>query len=298
MSQQHSDYLVMFIDFVGSTRLYDVLGDLEAKAIIDEILSLVCARVESHGGEVIKIIGDEVMCCFVSADDAVLAASSIQETIDALPGRQGFRIAVRIGCHYGTALKMDDADMNGDAVNVAARVAALSRARQIIFTEQVLAQLSGELKNNIRLIDHVAVKGKKERLSIYQLLWEPHEATYMASANMELLEDDAADTSFRLCYQGDEYLLSDDSPSLMLGRGKQCDVIIDSQHASRCHALIEYRRGKYVLIDQSTNGCFVTLGNGREIYLRRDEVTLWGDGVISIGTVTDVQGRVQLHFYS
>jgi adenylate cyclase len=288
----------MFIDFVGSTRLYDVLGDLEAKAIIDEIIALVRSMVVRHDGEVIKIIGDEVMCCFGKADAALLSAALIHEAIESLPDKNGFNLAVRIGCHYGSALKLVDDDLNGDAVNVAARVAALSRARQIILTEQVVEQLGKGLKNKTRLIDRVLVKGKQEKLRIYQLLWEPHDATYMSSSNIELVEDNAEVAAFRLCYEDKEYLLSGDRPCLMLGRGKQCDVIVDSQHASRNHALIEYHRGKYKLIDQSTNGTFVTLAGGREIYLRREEVTLWGDGVISIGTVNDIQGRVQLHFYS
>lgn len=298
MPQTPLNYTVMFIDFVGSTRLYDVLGDVRAKAIIDEVIGLASSMVVKQGGEVVKIIGDEVMCCFESADAALRSAAAIHEVIEVLPDKNGFNIAVRIGCHYGSALKTLDNDMNGDAVNVAARVAALSRARQIILTEQVVEQLDTSLVDKTRLIDRVLVKGKQEKLCIYQFLWAPHDATYMSSSNIELVDDPAGHTEFRLCFEDKEYLLSEESPCLMLGRGNQCDVVVDSHHASRCHALIEYHRGKYKLIDQSTNGTFVTLDGGREIYLRREEVTLWGDGVISIGTVNDLQGRVQLYFYS
>ena len=84
----------------------------------------------------------------------------------------------------------------------------------------------------------------------------------------------------------------------MFGRSKQCDLVVNTDHASRCHARIEYRRGKFILIDQSTNGTFVTLANGKEVYLKREEMILWGDGIISIGSNKDKQHREQLYFFS
>ena len=53
--------------------------------------------------------------------------------------------------------------------------------------------------------------------------------------------------------------------------------------ASRLHARIERRRDKFVLIDQSTNGTYVTLEGEKEILLRREELILRGRGHISFG---------------
>jgi len=297
MINAQSSYTVMFIDFVGSTKLYDLLGNVEANGTIDQVMSMLVAQVEQGQGTVIKTIGDELMCCFERADDALNTACRIQIEIDALPDKGNFHIAVRIGLHYGEALIMDDGDLYGDAVNVAARMAGLSRARQIIFSRQTMNQLAPDLKAQTRILDHVSVKGKKDKITICQMLWEPHNATYM-SDDIELFGDDQAEANCVLHYNGEEYSITNEAPCLMLGRSSQCDLVIDGDHASRSHARIEFRRGKYVLIDQSTNGTFVTLADGREVYLRREEMTLWGEGVISIGTLRDKHSRSKVYFYT
>ncbi|MES2582846.1 MAG: adenylate/guanylate cyclase domain-containing protein, partial [Pseudomonadota bacterium] len=59
---------VLFADVVGSTKLYDTLGDATAKQMIDECLAVLRAVVLQYGGRVIKTIGDEIMCVLPSAD--------------------------------------------------------------------------------------------------------------------------------------------------------------------------------------------------------------------------------------
>lgn len=51
----------------------------------------------------------------------------------------------------------------------------------------------------------------------------------------------------------------------------------------RTHARIEKRKGNFVLIDQSSNGTYVTVSGRDEIVLRREEFILHGTGVIAFG---------------
>jgi predicted component of type VI protein secretion system len=53
--------------------------------------------------------------------------------------------------------------------------------------------------------------------------------------------------------------------------------------ASRRHAKIELRAGTFVLIDQSSNGTFVSFGVNAEMRLKREEVILHGSGKIAFG---------------
>ena len=69
-------------------------------------------------------------------------------------------------------------------------------------------------------------------------------------------------------------------PAISMGRDQDCDVVIHDRRASRKHASIEWRNGHPFLIDRSTNGTFVALGNSPEIFLRRSEVVLRGKGTI------------------
>jgi adenylate cyclase len=59
-------------------------------------------------------------------------------------------------------------------------------------------------------------------------------------------------------------------------------VTVDKM-ASRVHAKIECRRGQFFLIDQSTNGTYVTFDGDAEMMLKRDQVNLRGRGVFCFG---------------
>ena len=52
---------------------------------------------------------------------------------------------------------------------------------------------------------------------------------------------------------------------------------------SRAHAMIERRRDKFILIDHSSNGTYVTVDGEPEVQLCRDELLLRGHGWISFG---------------
>ena len=86
----------------------------------------------------------------------------------------------------------------------------------------------------------------------------------------------------RLVYDSTQMDLDQDMPVLVLGRGKKADMIINDSMASREHARIECRRGKFILTDMSTNGTYVQTPEG-PAYLRREDVVLSGRGKIAFG---------------
>lgn len=59
--------------------------------------------------------------------------------------------------------------------------------------------------------------------------------------------------------------------------------MLNASLVSRVHARNEYHRGKFVLIDQRTNGTFFSPDNERQIYLRREQMPLVGAGRIGFG---------------
>jgi hypothetical protein len=237
MEQSPVSLAILFADISGSTRLYEVLGDVRARERTSRCLSILTEVIQRHGGTVIKTIGDEVMSTFPGADAAVQAACAMQESMaaEAVPGE--IALDIRIGLHYGPAL-VELGDVFGDAVNVAARIVALTKARQILTTRQTVEMLSPVLRAGTRHTDRAPV----------------------------------------------------------IGRGQQNDIIILDTLASRMHARIEYRRGKFVLLDQSTNGTYVLTDEGEKAYLRREEFVLRGSGVISLGRAAGPEAPEVIHF--
>ena len=72
---------IVFADVVGSTELYESLGDDEARETVGRCVECMKECTIELRGEVIKTMGDEVMSTFDSADDAMLAASEMQQRI-------------------------------------------------------------------------------------------------------------------------------------------------------------------------------------------------------------------------
>ena len=85
--------------------------------------------------------------------------------------------------------------------------------------------------------------------------------------------------------------------SLSLGRSSKCDFIIESDCASRQHAHLVYRRGKFIVSDNSTNGTFVKPQGNKEIYIHSEDYPLSGSGFISLGESISVDNE-HLIYYS
>jgi predicted component of type VI protein secretion system len=74
-------------------------------------------------------------------------------------------------------------------------------------------------------------------------------------------------------------------------------ISIDSSFSSRDHCSIEFRRGRYVLVDHSTNGTYVRFNGSEELYLRREELPLTSSGYISIGQPLGTAPELTIEFH-
>jgi adenylate cyclase len=152
---------ILFADVVGSTQLYEQLGDATARDMVARSLEIMREATEVNSGEVIKTMGDEVMSTFPTPDDAMNAAKRMQERIaadESLKHDQG-RVAIRIGCHYGPVVR-EHRDIFGSAVHTANRMTSQAKARQIITTLSTVERLSAEWQASARQID-VAYRTRK-----------------------------------------------------------------------------------------------------------------------------------------
>jgi class 3 adenylate cyclase len=162
---------VLFADICGSTALYDQLGNEAALNMVTRTLNLLKQETAKHKGILIKTIGDEVMCTFPNALLAVQAARAMHISLDTEKPGGELPVAVRIGIHFGEVILKAN-DVFGDTVNVAGRIASITRARQIVTSQEVINALPLEFRDKIVPITRTSVRGKKDALTMYQLLWE------------------------------------------------------------------------------------------------------------------------------
>ncbi len=162
--------VILFADICGSTALYDKLGNETAMHVVTRTLSILTQEVATHRGTVIKTIGDEIMCSFPNVALAMQAATAMHCAVEAnRPGGEQ-AVFVRIGFHYGEVIHKAN-DVFGDAVNIAARVTAVTRARQIMTTQAVIEALPPEFADRVRPVMRAAFRGKQDSFAVFQIIW-------------------------------------------------------------------------------------------------------------------------------
>ncbi|HUO43760.1 MAG TPA: adenylate/guanylate cyclase domain-containing protein [Burkholderiales bacterium] len=271
---------ILFADVSGSTGLYEKLGDQAALAAIESVLSELRKSVALQRGRIVKTIGDEVMAVLSTADAAMQAACDMQNRVAAVPPLREMRLAIRVGFHFGQTIE-EGGDFFGDAVNTAARMAGLAKAGQIITSGPTVEAMSELLRASTRDLDAMVVKGKREEIRIFEVIWrDSGDLTTLAGAEAPA---PAGEHTLRLIYRGESLTLGPERRAASLGRDTGNDLVIADKMASRVHCRIEYRRGEFFLMDQSTNGTYVKVEGDAEIVLKREQALLRGQGIISLG---------------
>ncbi|MCP4980139.1 MAG: adenylate/guanylate cyclase domain-containing protein [Gammaproteobacteria bacterium] len=298
MARETINCVVMFADVAGSTAIYENMGDDLARERISKALNALISISRRHNGKLVKTIGDEILVYFTDVDMAVYAAKAIQEAMEDDRSPETIGVSIRIGMQYGSTILEND-DIFGDTVNVAARVSSMAKARQILCTQEIAFMVkSADLSNNMRPYDRLRVKGKNDQLDVYLFGWEQEgDITNMATASS--FTNPARHDQVKILtlkYDGNTQVIETETTSHILGRGKDCDLLVKSDLISRYHSKIEHRRGKFVITDQSTNGTFIRTTEGQEIFLRREEFTLFGSGYISLGKKVDLEDPNVIHF--
>lgn len=281
-AQQGVKLAILFADISGSTALYDKLGNAAALQIISRTLSLLAAEVSRYRGTLVKTIGDEILCTFPSAEAAVGAACAMQTIIEAQQPGGAHPVHVRIGIHFGEVLQEGN-DIFGDAVNVAARVSAITRARQILLTRDVVALLPAGMRGQTRPMIRTGLRGKEEAFELFLALWEPEDTMSTRIGMSAFRKPSEARHELILRYHEQIITLSEQKKCIVLGRAETCDLMFYNNLASRQHAHIEYNFGKFMLTDHSANGTFIRFSDQQAIQLYNQQIVLHGAGSISLG---------------
>jgi len=283
MSERRTENLaILFADVAKSTHLYEKLGDKTAQNLIGRCVAIMSDVTDRYRGRVVKTIGDEVMSTFPDANAAVDAAIEMHQSLEdiTIENRPDFSPPnIYVGIHFGSVIA-EAGDVFGDAVNVAARMVSLAKERQIVATEETISLLSSEHQSSVRCIDKTMIKGKSGEVNIYEVIWERHDVTVMVDTSMASVTQRA---HLELTFMGQSLTIDEAHPVATLGRQPHNDVVVNSKLVSRSHDRIEYRRGKFFLIDQSTNGTFAVIQGKKSVSLRRDEAALLGHGIIRLG---------------
>ena len=286
---------IVFADVVGSTQLYDKFGDTKASETVALCLDVMKDATHQFNGTVIKTIGDEVMSTFPTVEEAMGASVMMQSRISADSKQDDhIPVSIRIGCHFGPVVQEQN-DIFGAAVHTANRMTSQAKARQIVISGGTVERMNPELKKQTRQIDVATVRGKLDEVALYELLWNPEEATSM----LPTIEwENKAKKAARLVleFRDQNVEVNDQRKSVIIGRAEDNDLVIKGNLISRIHAKVEMRRGKFMLVDQSTNGTFLQSIQGEETFIRRDSAEIRGEGTIGLGRAESPGASLAIHF--
>jgi adenylate cyclase len=276
---------VVFADLVGSTGIFERLGDATAGHFVTQLTTALAKIFEQHNGRVVKMLGDGLFVVFPEEAQALTACIAIQERLlqkPVRPGGLGRPVQMQMGIESGEVVEIEG-DCYGDAVNCAARLADLAGADQILATQRVRDALVPEQQAKLRGLGPMYLRGKAEVTDVYRVEWQhgrDAEATVMGVSMFgqppeSHLEITIGDQTCRLQPRGE---------TITLGRSATADLPVNDTRVSRVHATVEWRGGHYVLVDTSSFGTWVYFGGQPEpVVLRRTECYLVGQGLIALG---------------
>ena len=163
---------IVLADVVGYSKL--IRADEEGTRARFRTLQndLFGPSVTSHGGRIIKTMGDAFLLEFPSAVKAVTCASEVQRALAERESEvdEDRRIRFRIGINLGDIIIEGD-DIQGDGVNIAARLEAIAEPGGILISGSVYEQVRHHLEDvGIEFAGRQDVKNISEPVSTYRIL--------------------------------------------------------------------------------------------------------------------------------
>ena len=280
---------VVFADIVGSTGLFEQMGDANASVLMSSLTGLLGKVFEQHQGRVVKLLGDGVFAVFPDAGNAVTACVTLQsrfKTDPVIPVGGTAPIQMQMGVESGELVEIDG-DCFGDAVNSASRLADLAGADQILTTQHVWDELLAAQGPLLRSLGPMHLRGKTQISHIYRVEWQSGHDVDATAMGMSMHTPTAHQT-LALTVQGRTQVFELTTTGITLGRSTDASLPVLDPRVSRVHANILSRGGQIVLSDVSSFGTWVYFGNQAEaVALRRTECFLVGFGQLSLGCKID-----------
>ncbi len=174
-------------DVVGYSRLMEANEEetlSRLKALRRETIEPLIAE---HHGRLVKLTGDGALVEFASAVDAVRCACVIQKSVathqQAEPPDR--RIAFRIGVNLGDVI-IDDKDVYGEGVNIAARLEALSDPQGVLISGSVHEQVAQRLEYEFEDLGEQKMKNIERPVRAWRVRLDGMPATPAAMAGNAL----------------------------------------------------------------------------------------------------------------
>jgi class 3 adenylate cyclase len=278
------------------SKFFERFSAQYAQQISSKVQQIFEDQIRANGGDLIKITGDDILSYFLNVEEAVFTACEINKAIRDDLSLIGLNIPIRAGLHHGQVLLKGD-KISGDAIAIVDRVLKLAKEGQILTTQETANLLPERIKELMRSVGKFWIPNRQDDVEITEILWyessdsQTQVISYQAAALRNLLF-----ARLFLEYRGKIIELIPGHRIFKIGRNKENDLVVSGEQVSRSHAIIEFRQGKFVLVDQSANGTHVLMENAACIFLRREAFTLHDQGKIFLGHTASKEDSDMIHY--
>ncbi|HEX2150897.1 MAG TPA: adenylate/guanylate cyclase domain-containing protein, partial [Stellaceae bacterium] len=161
---------ILAADVAGYSRLIGVDEEGTLAALRALRRELIDPSIAEHRGRVVKTTGDGMLVEFHSVLDALRVAAAVQRGMaernaDVAPGR---RIEYRVGIHQSDIV-VEDGDIFGDGVNVAARLEGIAEPGGICVSSRVQEDAAGRLDLEFEDLGEQALKNIARPVRVYRV---------------------------------------------------------------------------------------------------------------------------------
>lgn len=161
---------IVAMDVVGYSRLIELNERGTLEQLKDIRTKIIDPTVANYGGRTVKLMGDGALLEFSSVVGALQCAIDIQRElgvrIDSGEHKNGVRL--RIGVHLGDII-VEDGDIYGDGVNVAARLESIADPGGIVLSKQVHDHIGANVKARFVSLGEQTVKNISRPIHAYRV---------------------------------------------------------------------------------------------------------------------------------
>src|SRR5438105_8916089 len=161
---------ILAADVAGYSRLIGADEEGTLNRLRSIRANIIDPKITEHRGRIVKTTGDGLLVEFSSVVDALHCATQWEHGMDernaAEPGDN--RIEFRIGVHQGDIV-VEDGDIFGDGVNIAARLEGLAEPGGICVSARVQEDVAGRLDLNFGDLGEQNLKNIARPVRVYQV---------------------------------------------------------------------------------------------------------------------------------
>ncbi|MGA9512888.1 MAG: adenylate/guanylate cyclase domain-containing protein, partial [Pseudolabrys sp.] len=159
---------ILAADVAGYSRLMGTGEEATLAALKACRRELIDPKIAEYRGRIVKTTGDGALVEFPSAVDAVRCAIEIQRAMAARNATipEDRRVEFRIGINVGDII-IDEGDIYGDGVNIAARVESLASPGEICLADNAYQQIKGKLAFDVSDLGEQHLKNIAQPVRVY-----------------------------------------------------------------------------------------------------------------------------------